>query len=230
MVVLKNRTSGDPARVPGLIQFDLDGTLIDTYEMILLSMRHTVNDVWGGTYSDKELMSEVGIPLITQMGHFCPSDPQAAFQEYIDFQAAMDLSILKVYDGMFELLERLKAEGYRLAVVTSKRHKAAVHHLTEKNLMGYFDLVLGADDVVKAKPDPYPVLFAAQQLGCAIQESVYIGDSPFDMRASNGAGAFSIAALWGMFTKEELEAENPVEFAQSPHELYDLIQGMVPAR
>lgn len=228
MVVLTNRNSGGPTRVPGLIQFDLDGTLLDTTEMILLSMRHAVNDVFGNNYSDEVLMSEVGIPLITQMEHFCPEDPERAFKTYLEFQSGMDMSLLQAYDGIFPLLERLKGENYKLVVVTSKRHESARHHLEVTNLLGYFDFIIGADDVKAGKPDPYPVLYAAQKAQCPIQKCVYLGDSPFDMQSANGAGAFSIAALWGMFTKEELLPENPVALAKTPYEVYPHIQEMVP--
>ncbi len=211
---------------PGLIQFDLDGTLVNTYEVILRSMRYTINECFGGTYSDEQLMSEVGIPLITQLEHYCPEDPQRALQIFRDYQAKLPKELNTLYQGIEECLHQLKAEGYKLAVVTSKHREAALENLNDTGIMPYFDLVVAADDVIRAKPDPYPVIHTAHELQVPIQQVVYVGDSPFDLQAANAAGAFSIAVLWGMFGRTALEREQPSAFAEHSDELIGLIHQM----
>lgn len=215
--------TGEIKPLPGLIQFDLDGTLLNTYEVILSSMRHTVNKVYGHNLSDEALMAEVGIPLATQMQHYCPEDPQGAFEEYIRYQACLPQELVQPYPGILECLTQLKVEGYKLAVVTSKLRKSALDNLYATDMIGFFDEIVGADDVERAKPDPFPVIHTAQLLNTPLQRVVYVGDSPFDMQAANGAGVFSIAVTWGVFGRSMLERENPNFIAEKSEELIEYI-------
>jgi pyrophosphatase PpaX len=86
------------------------------------------------------------------------------------------------------------------------------------------DVLVGADDVVKAKPDPEPVLMALERLGLAGEEArtLFVGDSPFDIRAGRGAGTRTAAALWGPFPAEALAAEAPDHLVSRPRDLLEL--------
>lgn len=206
---------------PGLIQFDLDGTLLDTYDLILKSMRFTVNETFGNNYSDEKLMSQVGIPLKDQLEEYCPADPEKAFSTYLDCQSEFEKEPIQAFPGMIEALEQLKQAGFKLSVVTSKRHEAAVRHLSQAGVIGYFDDIIAADDVEAAKPDPYPVIYSANRLEMPMTKVVYVGDSPFDMQASRAAGAFNIAVTWGMFSEDVLKQERPVALI---HEVDHLVK------
>jgi pyrophosphatase PpaX len=89
--------------------------------------------------------------------------------------------------------------------VTSKRNELALRGLERFGLLEYFELVVGSDDTVRHKPEPDPLLLAADRLDVSIEDCVYVGDSPYDMRAARAANAVALGALWGMFSREELE-------------------------
>ncbi len=213
----------------GLIQFDLDGTILNTYEQILQAMRYTINEVYKKNLGDEELMHMVGVPIVEQFQKFVPEDPDKALKTYLEFEHANDLSV-KAFDGIPELLEAIKQEGYRMVIVTSKRHEAAKRELIENNLISYFDALIGADDVPRGKPDPYPVVHAADLSGFPLQQVVYVGDSPYDMQAANSANVFSIAVDWGMFKKELLLSFKPDAYVYHPNEVLGEIKKLLPAQ
>lgn len=74
---------------------------------------------------------------------------------------------------------------------------------------GYFDFLVAPDTFPAHKPDPAPVLHGCELFGVSPDECIYIGDSPYDLQAGRGAGCVTVAALWGMFAREELLAERP---------------------
>lgn len=211
--------------VQGLL-FDGDGTLIDTYDMILRSMRRTLNDGEGMALSDAELMVGVGTPLLDQMLHFTRGDVPRA-ERLVDEYRAHNDSIhdagIRAFDGTAAVLERFHAAGIPLGVVTSKRHELAERGFRLTGLFDFFDVFIGADDWPEHKPKPGPILHAGELLGVAPEHCLYIGDSPYDIQAGNAAGCRTVAVTWGMFSAEALSAEHPTFMIDSLSELADML-------
>lgn len=208
------------------ILFDLDGTLLDTHDLLLDSFRHTVREVLGCAIPDERLMAKVGQPLNTQMWDF--TDDEAVHDElcrvYREYNASVHDKLIRIFPGTQEVLDELRKRGYRMGVVTSKRHEPALHGLSTFGLGDAFDFVVGSDDWPTHKPDPGPVRHGCELLGLDPSECVYVGDSPFDMQAGNGAGCITIAALWGMFPAEVLRAEHPTHECKTISELPALME------
>jgi pyrophosphatase PpaX len=121
---------------------------------------------------------------------------------------------------MTEVLTRLKDEGRRLGVVTAKRQETVKLAFSYLPLEQFFDVVVGSDDTERHKPDPEPLEHALSLLGAEKDDAVYVGDSPFDIRAAKGAGMHSIAVTWGgIHPRERLEAEAPDAVVETPEEL-----------
>ena len=186
--------------------FDLDGTILDTRDLILVSMQYAYSTILGEDTlpSDDELLSMVGIPLMKQMELLSPEKSMELYDAYIENNSRAQDSMLKSFCGTADTLSALKERGYRLAVITSKRHEPAVHGLEVTGLAEYFEIVLGADDTTEHKPRPEPLLDAACLMGLTVDECLYVGDSPYDMQAARSANMYAVGALWGMFTKEVL--------------------------
>jgi pyrophosphatase PpaX len=182
----------------------LDGTLLDTRELILSSFRYATRTVLGEQLPDERLLPFIGIPLIYQMQAISAEYVDELMRVYREHNARVHDELVQYFEGTRETLEVLRGEGRRLAVVTSKRNAPALHGLECFGLEGYFELLIGSDDTTSHKPDPEPLLLAADRLGIPITSCVYVGDSPYDMRAARAAGAVAVAALWGMFSHEEL--------------------------
>ncbi|MCL2530028.1 MAG: HAD-IA family hydrolase [Coriobacteriia bacterium] len=209
------------------ILFDLDGTILDTRDLILHSMKHAYVAVLGADalISDDELLSMVGIPLQDQMEHFSPEKSEELLEAYREENLKVQDAMLKGFSGMAAALTALKAEGYRMAVVTSKRNAPAVHGLEQMGLADFFEFVLGSDDTAEHKPNPGPLLDAAKLMGRAAEDCVYVGDSPYDMLAARSANMLAIGALWGMFSKEILLEAGAEVFISDISELSQVLMG-----
>jgi pyrophosphatase PpaX len=121
---------------------------------------------------------------------------------------------------MTGLLTILKEEGRRLGVVTAKRRETVRLAFSYLPLERFFDVLVGSDDTERHKPDPAPLEHALDLLGASRDEAVYVGDSPFDIRAAKGAGMHSVAVTWGrIHPRERLEAERPDAVVESAEEL-----------
>ncbi len=208
------------------ILWDLDGTLQDSYQIILASFRHATRTVLGEEIPDGELMKKVGQPLATQMWDF--TDDPAVHEELLRVyrahnEAAHDAEI-KAFPGMREAVAVLDAAGFVQGVVTSKRHELALRGLEINGLDSYMKVLVGSDDCEQHKPDPGPVLLGCELIGFAPEECLYVGDSPFDAHAGNGAGCTTVGALWGMFSREAVEAEQPDYLLEDVAELVELLQ------
>lgn len=207
------------------VLFDNDGTLVDTYDLLLASFRHATSEVLGQQLPDDVLMAKVGQPLAVQVRDFSddPAVQEELLRVYRAFNESLHDSAISLFPGTVEALQRLKDAGLRMGVVTSKMSPLAQHGLEVLGIAPYFDCLVGADTCPKHKPDPEPVALGCELLGLAPDECVYVGDSPFDMHAGNGAGCVTAAVLWGMFSEERLRAEGPDVVCSTFAELADVI-------
>jgi pyrophosphatase PpaX len=188
------------------ILFDLDGTLLDTQELILASYRYTTREVLGETLPDESMLPLIGIPLLNQMRIIAPKHADELVEVYREHNARMHNELIRSFEGTQEALNALCAEGKRLVVVTSKRNEPARRGLECFGLQNYFEFIIGSDDTAKHKPDPEPLLLAVERLAVPVDACVYVGDSPYDMQAARAANITGIAALWGMFPRDTLMA------------------------
>ena len=193
------------------ILFDNDGTLVDTHDLILASMRHGTREVLGRVIPDDRLMAKVGIPLADQMLDFTDSLEQRdeLLRGYREFNHAHHDDAVKLFPGVLDGISTLHAAGFKLGVVTSKMHWLAQRGLEITGAWEHLEGLIGPDDCPESKPDPGPILAGARMLGLAPEECIYLGDAPFDIHAGNAAGCTSAAALWGMFDRADLEPEQP---------------------
>jgi pyrophosphatase PpaX len=207
-----------------VVLFDLDGTVIDSGGIILASMRHATREVLGREYSDEELMRAVGGPgLEAQMQAFDSERVDELVTVYRAHNEPLHEELL-CCAGMEGALERLHAAGRRLAVVTAKRRSTVELAFEHVPLGHLFEVIVGGDETERHKPDPEPLLLAAERLGASPEEAVYIGDSPFDVRAAKAAGMASVAVTWGrIHDRSLLEREHPDAIVDTAEELLAVI-------
>jgi pyrophosphatase PpaX len=191
------------------VLFDLDGTLIDTVELIRVSFRYATEKVLGEALPDELTMANVGQPLRTQFEDLAPGRADELTRVYREFNRAHHDELARSYPGTVEALQAIAAHGIPMGVVTSKGAEGARRGLDLFGLSGFFEVVVSADDVPIHKPDPYPLRAAASLMGVPLEYCVYIGDSPHDMQAAVSGGAIAVAALWGAFTENDVLAPDP---------------------
>jgi pyrophosphatase PpaX len=207
-----------------VVLFDLDGTVVDSGEIILASMRHATREVLGRDYADEELLQAVGGPgLEAQMAALAPEHVDELVHVYRAHNEPLHEE-LRCCEGMDDVLVRLKAEGRRLGVVTAKRRVTAELAFANVPLGHLFETVVGGDETARHKPDPEPLLLAAERLRVAPGECAYVGDSPFDVKAARTAGMYSVAVTWGrIHDRARLEHAEPDAIADRAEELLDLV-------
>ena len=188
-----------------VVLFDLDGTLIDSGPIILASMQHAVRTVLDREIAYEELAATVGGQgLVAQMAQLEPGRVDELVEVYREHNDPLH-ETLEAFDGMIDVLPRLRAEGRRLGIVTAKRHRtvALALRLAFPGLREHFDVVVAHEDTDRHKPDPDPVLAAVERLGAEPADAAYVGDSPFDIQAAKAAGAFAVAVAWGGIHSDE---------------------------
>jgi pyrophosphatase PpaX len=213
----------DPMRFP-VVLFDLDGTVIDSGAIILASMRHASREVLGEEPPDEVLMAAVGGPgLEAQMHALAPDRVEELVRVYRAHNEPLHEELV-CCPGMDDVLVRLKGEGRRLGIVTAKRRATVELAFNVLPLEHLFDTVVGGDETARHKPDPEPLLLAAERLDVNPKECAYVGDSPFDIRAAQAADMYAIAVTWGgIHDRAKLEAEEPDAIVDSAEELLGLV-------
>lgn len=206
--------------------FDLDGTLADTLDSLAVVANGVMRDFGlrelprenfkyyageGATMLVKRCLRDAGDPDLTLL--------EEADQVYRERFNANPLYLVKAYEGMPETLQRLKEDGLFLGVCTNKPQEATlkvIHTLFGEEL---FDDIVGQQAGLPRKPAPDGALLLASHFGVNPEECMYIGDTATDMQTGLGAGMFTVGALWGFRTREELVDNHAQELADSPADL-----------
>lgn len=209
------------------VLFDLDGTLLDTNHLIVTSFQHTLKEKLGLELTAEEIYRYFGEPLVTTMERYAPERALELTEFYRTFNEANHDQLLRQFDGVMEMLQRLKAAGIKLAVVTSKRVDLARRGLQVSQMESLFDAVVGLDETEKHKPNPEPALLALQRLGEEPGPHVLmVGDSRFDILCGRNAGLKSAAVGWTVQDREVLGATQPDFWIEHPADLIGLVLGV----
>jgi pyrophosphatase PpaX len=221
------------------VLFDLDGTVVDTVELIVLSFRHAVRTVLGEDLPDEYITAGVGQPLMTQMERLSPEHAQELYDVYREYNHRRHDELIRAFDGVAEALVALKGAGRRLGIVTSKSRDTTAMAFEAVGMRDAFDVVVTATDTRDHKPSAAPILLCLERLAVAraVDGSeagrragddraetapIYIGDSPVDIEAGKAAGVATAAVAWGVFGRDALLGAGPDFWLQRPSELVDL--------
>ena len=204
--------------------FDLDGTLIDSIELIMSSFRHTMLTHRGAVPPDGDWRAGFGRPLRPQLARYARDADEVSRMAatYRAHNLEHHDRLVRPYAGIRPVVAELAERGARLGVVTSKNRPAARQGLRHCGLDGFFDMVVTSDDVTEHKPHPAPVLAALARLQAGPAETVFIGDSPHDCQAGRAAGVATAAALWGPFSRASLDPHGPDHWLEHPEAILGL--------
>jgi pyrophosphatase PpaX len=203
------------------ILFDLDGTLVDSIELIVSSARYAFSCREGPAPTTEQFVAGIGQPLVAQLSPYCTNDEEIQFliAKYREYQLANHDRLTTAYDGIPQAVHTLHAAGHALAVVTSKIEWLAHRALGHVGLAATIGLVIGCDATTRHKPHPEPVLLALERLEMAAADAIFVGDSPYDILAGREAGVTAVAALWGAFPRPALESAGAHFTLERPSEL-----------
>jgi DNA ligase (NAD+) len=204
------------------VVFDLDGTVVDTVELIVVSFRYATQTVLGKDLPDEVILAGVGRPLMEQMRRLSAEHARELYDTYREYNHRRHDELIRGYEGVAEALDELRAAGRRLGIVTSKSADTTRMAFRAVGLREHFEVVVTASDTDEHKPSPAPLLLCLEQLRAGAEGSLYVGDSPFDIEAGRAAGMSTAAVAWGVFGREQLLAARPDYWLERPHELVAL--------
>jgi pyrophosphatase PpaX len=205
--------------------FDLDGTLLDSIDLLLDCMQYA----FAGrpiVPTRAQWTEGIGTPLRQQLRewHVAEHELEQVVGRYRTHQDVHLERMTSLFPGALDVLQWARAEQVPVGVVTSKGRGMTTRSLRHVGLADAFDVVITADDTARHKPDPLPVQQALQQLGIAPDRALFVGDSTHDMHAGRRAGTFTGAALWGPFSRASLETTAPTHWLDALHDVPAVVE------
>ncbi|SFM24470.1 pyrophosphatase PpaX [Paenibacillus sp. 1_12] len=203
--------------------FDLDGTIIDTNELIIQSFIHTFEGITEEPVTREHIIPNMGRPLIEQMKYFSGRENvEDLVLKYRTFNIEKHDKLVTEFSGVRETLGKLHAAGIKMGIVTSKVRITSEMGLRLCGLYDYFDSIVTVDDVKLPKPDPEGIRKALTELGSEAEGSVMVGDSHYDIEAAHNAGIPVVAVAWSLKGIPYLQQYKPTYIIQDIKELLKL--------
>lgn len=218
----------DPGRVRGIV-FDLDGTLIDSYEAIGDSLNHALAAAGLPPVTVDQVRGWVGLGLETLIAR--AMGPERVAKGVLDFRERYDkvcMEKTRLLHQVKETLAELERRGYRMSVATNKPSYFASRILEGLGVLRYLTCVLGPDLVEHRKPHPEMVLECMKRMGVSREETVYVGDMEVDIETARAAGVPVIVLPTGSRDADLLRAAGPDLFLPEFAHILDLLPGVPP--
>ncbi|WP_010532137.1 pyrophosphatase PpaX [Lentibacillus jeotgali] len=190
------------------ILFDLDGTLIDTNELIIESFTHTFN-AYGRKLTRAEAIEFIGPPLKDSFSQFAPEQVDAMVETYRKHNMKHHDNYVKAFPHAAETLAELKKGDVKLGVVTTKMRGTVEMGLRVTELDSYFNTVITLDDVSHAKPHPEPIIKALRAMNADAESTLMVGDNFHDIEAGHHAGVKTAGVAWSLKGREKLLSYKP---------------------
>lgn len=194
----------------GLYILDFDGTLGDSRGLILRTMMDTFDALRMERPTEQACVETIGLPLadcfVVAAGLTAEEGARCAEVYREIFHANNVPGSVPPFEGVIETLRHLHSQGNTLAVATSRRHESLDDLLAEFGVTDLFSMIVAADDVTRAKPDPEPVLKILDALHFRPQETLVVGDAPYDILMGRNAGTKTCAVTYGNGKPQDLQA------------------------
>jgi pyrophosphatase PpaX len=209
--------------------FDFDGTIMDTNDVIIGSWQHVYKTLRGEEGDLDYILSKFGEPLEYSME---TSFPEVSVEEsvkiYRDWHRERFLDMIKLFPGITEMLQEIKARGYKTAIASSRLRFTLNQGLEKYDLGKYFDTVVAVEDAENGKPAPDIVLNTLERLDSKAENAIMIGDSRLDILCAHNADVPCVLVGWSATlagkTKEDFTpGEAPDYIIQKPADLLDII-------
>lgn len=210
------------------VVFDLDGTLLDSLQDLADSTNHvlaqfgypvhTLDDIRRFVGNGVRVLMERAVP-----DNLTPSEFETVFSEFKAYYVDHCMDKTKPYPGINELLEKLKANHYKVAIVSNKL-QGGVDELYARFFKDLVQVAVGECPEVKRKPNPDMVNKALEKLGSTADEAVYVGDSDVDLATARNSGLPCISVLWGFRDRDFLIQNGATHLVSNPDEIVSLLQ------
>lgn len=177
------------------VVFDVDGTLVDSRMSALGSLQQVVGEYTGMVPPLEDLYFSTGIPGENALRQLGITDP-AALVRWRELAGKLAYQIT-VFPGIVETLERLQDLGCALGIVSSRERGEYADEVTPLGLDPFFPVRILVEDTERHKPEPEPMLEYLRRTEAAPSETLYVGDTIYDMQCARSAGVDFVFATWG---------------------------------
>lgn len=189
--------------------FDLDGTLLDTLQDLAAAGNHALSAMGLPTHPTEAYKQMVGHGVEMLIRSMLPEASRkkateelalCIFEKY--YRAHMN-DLTAPYPGIVQMLGQLREDGVRLAVLSNKAD-GFVQEIVQQHFPDTFDIVMGLQEGIPAKPDPTSLLQVLRQMDVVAEDTLYCGDSDIDIYTGANAAVPTCGVLWGFRSEEEL--------------------------
>ncbi|MCK5812895.1 MAG: phosphoglycolate phosphatase [Cocleimonas sp.] len=218
---------------PKLVMIDVDGTLVDSVPDLAWCVDETMKEIGLPIRGEETVRQWVGNGVVRLMERAIANDLNAEHDKAL-FEKGMPIfnalyadnnaKRSGLYEGVKEGLAYLKSLDLKVGCVTNKDERFTVPILRDLGIIDEFEIIISGDTLEKKKPDPLPLLHAAEQLGIDPKASLMLGDSQSDVKAARAAGFDIICMSYGYNHGEDIQNYNPDAVIDSMTELRDLLK------
>ncbi len=218
---------------PEMILIDVDGTLVDSVPDLAFCVDEMMKRLGRPEHGESKVRDWVGNgverlvrrALIGQLdGEPEEADFQRAYPIFLELYAVNTSQRSLLYPGIREGLDYLKQQGYRLGCVTNKASQFTLPLLRDLGIHDEFEIIVAGDSLPKKKPDPLPLLHAAEQLGVKPEQAMMIGDSQSDVKAARAAGFQIVCMSYGYNHGEDIRSYHPDAVIDSLTEIRSILE------
>ena len=209
---------------PRAVIFDMDGTLADTFALVVAAWNAALSGHAGREYAAAEVIARFGVPDPAMIRREVPEHlADEAVELYHRHYEAQHSPLARAFEGISDMLAAIRSRGLPMGVMTGKGGRAARITLAALGWENTFAAVVTGEDVTRQKPDPEGLLIVCERLGVRPSECVFVGDSPADIGAGKNAGMKTIVAGWHPVYLEQLRAMGPDYWAETPGDVVELV-------
>lgn len=207
--------------------FDMDGTLVDSLESIAYFANKALEKFGLKTIPVeryKHLAGNGAATLVKRMIKENNGDESLFEKVSYEYNTTYDndfLYLTKPYDGVLEMLSKLKSQGCKTAIISNKPHSTA-KKISDELFGDLIDVCFGKRDGYPVKPDPESVNEIIEILGVDKKDCIYIGDTITDMETGKNAGLYTVGVLWGFRDEDEIKSGEPQKIINHPLQILDI--------
>ncbi|MEJ2142706.1 MAG: phosphoglycolate phosphatase [Gammaproteobacteria bacterium] len=225
-------------RKPEMILIDVDGTLVDSVPDLAYCVDEMMKQLGMPTHGEAKVRNWVGngVERLTRralIGQLDGEPDEALFEKaypiFLELYAENTSKRSCLYPGVEEGLAYLEEQGYKLGCVTNKASQFTIPLLKDLGAHDHFEIIICGDTLEKKKPDPMPLLHAADFFGVKPANAMMLGDSISDVKASRAAGFQIVCMSYGYNHGEDIRTANPDavidSMAELPTVLGNAVQG-----
>ena len=221
-----------PIKKPAMVLIDVDGTLVDSVPDLAYCVDEMMKQLDMPVYGEDKVRNWVGngVERLTRralIGQLDGEPDEALFEKaYPIFLDLYDKNVCErscLYDGVREALDFLKTQDVKIGCVTNKNAQFTLPILEKLGVKDDFEIIVCGDTLDKKKPDPLPLLHAAEKLGVTAEQSLMLGDSMSDVKAARAADFDIICMSYGYNHGEDIRDYNPDAVVDSMAEIKNII-------